>query len=547
MMLQTAYNNKHVYKRWEYILTCMLGKDMGIPRIHRLRVIRLQECYLNLLFSLFFRELDQHCEENYLINKGVYGCRPNRRAIDPVFVDVTQTEMAMVIRKPLVKFNNDATACFDRILVHMLNLCLRSFGMPKKLTTILGNLLHVAKYAIKTGIGISQETCSHTDESLAFGSGQGSAALAQGWGKIVSVLFNIHDKYGHGCKYEDPWKMYSSIIGMLGFVDDNNITNNGEEWETVQDIIVRTQQDAQLRATGGALNLDKCFAQVLEFNFGINGAPVIAPADPNLTITLQDRLYNKKVIIKPIAAYKTYRSLGTEQGTSKNQKQQHGKLVSKSGQHNRKLACSAISPKCAWVHYTAVFQSSVGYPLSMCHLSQHQLHDLQKKYIPTLMNKMGIARTHVHALIFGPKSYGGIGYNDLRIEQGLDAVQNLIQQLRTPGYENQLATIFLRTFQHASGLSMSLLQYPEIRAPHLEGHYYVNIRRFLAQNKSSLEIECILTPTYKRQGDEYVMDVVCSPKTAIEMDRSKLKYYTDAEIRQLYYCKSYLNVQRIFY
>jgi hypothetical protein len=90
-MLQTAYDNEHVYKRWEYILTCMLGKDEGVPRIHRLRVIHLYECDLNLLFSLFFRELDQHCEDNQLINKGVYGCRPNRRAMDPVFVDVTQT------------------------------------------------------------------------------------------------------------------------------------------------------------------------------------------------------------------------------------------------------------------------------------------------------------------------------------------------------------------------------------------------------------------------------------------------------------------------
>jgi hypothetical protein len=107
---------------------------MGIPRIHRLQVIHLYECNLSLLFLLFFRELDQHCEDNYLINKGVYGCRPNRGAIDPVFVDVTQTEMAMVTRTPLVKFNNDATACFDRILVHTLNLCLRSFRMPKKLT-----------------------------------------------------------------------------------------------------------------------------------------------------------------------------------------------------------------------------------------------------------------------------------------------------------------------------------------------------------------------------------------------------------------------------
>jgi hypothetical protein len=101
--------------------------------------------------------------------------------------------------------------------------------MPKKLTTILGELLKVARYAIKTRIGISQETYHHSEESPAFGSGQGSAASAQGWGEIVSVLFDIHDKYGYGCKYKDPWKLYSSIIRMLGFVDDNNITNNGEE------------------------------------------------------------------------------------------------------------------------------------------------------------------------------------------------------------------------------------------------------------------------------------------------------------------------------
>jgi hypothetical protein len=141
-----------------------------------------------------------------------------------------------------------------------------------------------------------------------------------------------------------------------------------------------------------------------------------------------------------------------------------------------------MSPKCAWVHYTAVFQSSVGYPLSMCHLSTHQLHNLQKKYIPTLLSKIGIIRTHAHALVFGPRLFGGIGCNDLRIEQGLDATQNLIRQLRTPGYGKQLAIIFLRTFQNASGMSLPLLQYPEIRATHLEGHYYAHIRKNTMQD-----------------------------------------------------------------
>jgi hypothetical protein len=161
------------------------------------------------------------------------------------------------------------------------------------------------------------------------------------------------------------------------------------------------------------------------------------------------------------------------------------------------------------------------------------------------MNKMGLARTHAHALVFGPRSYGGIGCNDLRIEQRLDAVQNLIRQLRTPGYGKQIAVIFLRTFQNASGLSLPLLQYPEIRAPHLGGHYYVHIRRFLAKHNASLEIECIPKPTQERQGDEYIMDVVCSPTTTTELDMKQLRHYTDAEIRTVYYCKTYLQVKRL--
>jgi hypothetical protein len=32
IMLQTAYDNEHVYKRWEYIITCMLAKESGIPK-----------------------------------------------------------------------------------------------------------------------------------------------------------------------------------------------------------------------------------------------------------------------------------------------------------------------------------------------------------------------------------------------------------------------------------------------------------------------------------------------------------------------------------
>jgi hypothetical protein len=41
------------------------------------------------------------------------------------------------------------------------------------------------------------------------------------------------------------------------------------------------------------------------------------------------------------------------------------------------------------------------------------------------------------------------------------------------------------------------------------------------------------------------MDVVCSPTTATELDTKQLRHYTDAEIRTIYYCKSYLQVKRL--
>ena len=41
------------------------------------------------------------------------------------------------------------------------------------------------------------------------------------------------------------------------------------------------------------------------------------------------------------------------------------------------------------------------------------------------------------------------------------------------------------------------------------------------------------------------MDVVCAPEAAQTLDRKQLKHYADAEINQIYYCKSYLQVKRI--
>ena len=178
-------------------------------------------------------------------------------------------------------------------------------------------------------------------------------------------------------------------------------------------------------------------------------------------------------------------------------------------------------------------------------MSPSQLHGLQQKYIPALLNKIGIIRTHDHSLVFGTRSYVGIGCQDLCSEQGISSVENLIRQMRTPGYGKDIATVFLRWFQHASVISLPLLQYPKGRAPHLEGYYYANMGRFLAKTDGSLEIACVPHPVVERSGDEHIMDAMMTPSQASSLQMEHLKHYTNMEIRKLYWCKSYLQVKRI--
>ena len=103
---------------------------------------------------------------------------------------------------------------------------------------------------------------------------------------------------------------------MLSYVDDNNISNNGVPHETIEDVIKRTQHDAQLwndilTATGGTLNLLKCFFQVIYTVFSRSGAPVIEAHDKSWYIDIESKTNNTNKRVQAISVYTPYKSLGS--------------------------------------------------------------------------------------------------------------------------------------------------------------------------------------------------------------------------------------------
>ena len=108
----------------------------------------------------------------------------------------------------------------------------------------------------------------------------------------------------------------------------------------------------------------------------------------------------------------------------------------------------------------------------------------------------------------------------------------MIRTLCTPGQDQEIVKRFLITFQLASGLSKPIFQYPKLRAPHLEGHFYKHLRNFLVSNNLSFEIAGIETATPPQEFDCCIMDIVTSDDA-----------FKDRDIKYVFNCKSFLQVR----
>jgi hypothetical protein len=116
-------------------------------------------------------------------------------------------EVEKMTKTPLAGFENDASACYDRIVMNMLVAAVfdRLGVPPGPLHLQEQTLLHIIHY-LKTGFGISNST-SYTSDSTShiYGVGQGSKAGLVTWAAVLSsILFEAQGLLGTGLTFKTP-------------------------------------------------------------------------------------------------------------------------------------------------------------------------------------------------------------------------------------------------------------------------------------------------------------------------------------------------------
>jgi hypothetical protein len=178
-------------ERWLNSIMTMIEKQPGCPRTNKLRVIHVYETHYNLLLKIIWaRRLVWHVHDLDKINEGQAGSRPGRNAIDVVIQKEMQYLYATLTRTGLATMDNEIKSCYDRIICNMAMMVSHHYGVTREAESMQAETLQKMLFRIRTAIGDSKKSYSHSSKTPIHGTGQGSCASPAIWLLVSSLLMD---------------------------------------------------------------------------------------------------------------------------------------------------------------------------------------------------------------------------------------------------------------------------------------------------------------------------------------------------------------------
>ena len=97
-----------------------------------------------------------------LFHEAQYGSRPNKSTTDVILFKHLTYGIWRLTKTDAASFDNDAKACYDRIVMLFGSLCSRRMGMPKQACKLLTKTLQAAHYHVMTPQGLSDSSYGNT-------------------------------------------------------------------------------------------------------------------------------------------------------------------------------------------------------------------------------------------------------------------------------------------------------------------------------------------------------------------------------------------------
>jgi hypothetical protein len=525
-------------ERWKQVDSTMLAKSTGKPRIDKLRVIHLYEAdYNGFLKTVWPHRAVRHATKRKRLNYAQGGGQKGRQANHTVLQKEMKYVHARLRKHNFATMDNDAKACYDRIIMLLATIISGHFGIPKNARDLQAKTIRNMQFRIRTALGISATHYEDTIETPLHGSGQGSGSSATIWMFISSIILDCFEEVAEGMTIANMDKTNEITQWIDGYVDDTSIftsiteTNDREPIKPT-DLAEQLQKNTQeweilLAATGGKLELTKCFYYILCWKFDEEGKPrptTKAELDQDgVSISIQESGEASKTIIQHLDCSTAHKTLGLQKTPIGNQDEQLQKIHEKSNNIAQAIATSSITRDQAKTAWTSMYIPAIAYPLVATYFQENDLNKVENKALTAFLPKMGYNRHMPRAVVYGPEECGGMGIKNLYVEQSVEQIKAYMQHTRLDSPLGRIMSINKDWVQLIAGIEKPIFEDTK-RLHHLEGEWYISIREFL--HSTSCQIKTIdgWLPQLERENDKCIMDVLegTTKETSEKINRCRI-------------------------
>jgi hypothetical protein len=499
--------------RWKKVIQPQIPKDKGTPRINQIRRITLIEADLNISLSeLFGRRLMDNAEKYNLLHPHQFGSRKGKMSISAVLLKRVSYDVIRQTRMDAIVFDNDASACYDRIIPSMAAIASRRAGMPRAAANAFLNVLLFMTYFVRTAYGVASQGYSNLTQWL-LGVMQGAGHSGALWALVSSIMLDQMKK-ADGAEFHSPYpKTESCKRNGEAFVDDTTLwtVRLGQFFLTLVDMMCKTAQrwERLLYATGGALNLMKCFWYGVQWSFTPSGVPYmekIKDADPDIALSSGadfDTTYN----IQRIETTKGMRTLGVRLAPNGNDLDEFKYRMDEATTMRDRLKVAPLYREHVGIGFRAIWRMKLQYPLGATCFSRKQCNKIQARYLPTFLYKMGINRTTSTAVRHGPHTLGGMDIFHLETEQAVQHVKLLVSHLRHDDDIGRMIQTSIDHLQLQAGTSWPVMSRAGKKVrQYTDPCYASHTWEFLDGINSHVLLEPKTWMHPQRTGDSFIME-----------------------------------------
>ena len=525
---------------WRNLMNFAIEKKPGDFRVKKMRTIQMMDAEFQANNKLVGKKAMEFAERNSLIPPGQCGSRKKHQAIDLALSKTLVWDQLILRRQPAGWVLNDAKSCFDRVVHWVAQVALRRFGIPWATVDMMFRTLQVSTHRVRTGFGDSSRVFSPPSEYPFQGCGQGNGAGPTIWVAISSILIDTMEAAGHGFDFLSALDLSLRVAECFCFVDDTDLVEGAVNPEVMGDhLFVQIQKALSLwsecvRSTGGAINPEKSFWWMIDFNWHASSGSWRFRSNEDLTGSLWIRdLANRPAILTRLRPDQTEKTLGVMMSPKFNEKDQREALTKKASDWASTVKNGSLLPYDVFPLIRTTIMKSLEYPMALTHLSKVQWEKIMSPILRIALPKARVCRNFPREVVYGPIKYQGLG---IPHPSGLQLTHHLDMLLRHPVNHTSTSRFLdacYQSHQLETGTSYGLLQQDYSNTAILTSETWLKrvwkeldpLSIHVETNGPALQFRC--------DGDQLLMDVFI----AAEVDQVTLKW--------LNWCRLFLHVTTI--